>query len=110
MEWLKTQILTAPKFVHWAARGLLSLGSFLLVAGLIGRACMLAVNNTREWGKLPPLDGLRDVYPALPMWWVPEGALGYVFSALAVVAGIYLVLVSSRVLNMMGGSRWRRYG
>jgi hypothetical protein len=110
MEWLKTQILTAPKLAHLVGRGLFSFGGFLVVTGLIGRACMLAVNYTRELGKLPAFYGLVDGYPTIPLWWVPEGTFGYVFAAVLSVAGIYVVLVANTVLKMSGAGRRRRHG
>jgi hypothetical protein len=110
MEWLKIQIFKAPKAAHLVGRGFFSLGGFLLIAGLIGQAGMLAINATRKLSKLGPLAGLTEAYPTLPLWWVPEGPIGYAAAAALAAAGIYVALLAGTILKATGGRGSRRYG
>jgi hypothetical protein len=82
-----------------AGQALFGLGGLLIIVGLIGRAGMLAVNAVRAKGKLPALGGLRDAYPTLPVWFVPESAFGYIVAGLLAALGIYVVLTAKTMLK-----------
>jgi hypothetical protein len=106
MNWIFEQ----PKLAHLVGRGLSSFGGFLIVCGLIGHAGMLAINQTRSIGKLAPLNGLADAYPMYPLWWVPEGLVGYAVAVVIACAGLYLALTAKTLLKAMNaGSGRRRY-
>jgi hypothetical protein len=73
MEWIYKQ----PKLARMVGQALFSVFGFLIVCGMIGRVAMTAINSTREIGKLPPLNGLREAYPMYSLSWV-LGALPWV--------------------------------
>jgi len=110
MEWLKTQIVLAPKLAHAVGRGLFVLGGLLVIAGLIGRAGMLAINQVRDLGRLPAFQNIAEAYPSLPLWWVPEGWFGYGTAAVLALVGVYVVIAANAVLKVVGGGRRRRHG
>lgn len=99
-----------PKLAHLAGRALFFLGGLLIVLGIIGRIAKTAVNSVRERGKLAPLEALSDLYPTLPVWAVPEGAIGFTFAALIAAAGIYLALQARSVLKQTTEFGRRRRG
>lgn len=107
---LRTFIHRKPKLAHLAGRALFFLGGLLIVLGMIGRVAKTAVNSVRERGKLAPFDALSDLYPTLPAWAVPEGAIGFTFAALIAAGGIYLALQARSVLKQTTGYGRRRRG
>jgi hypothetical protein len=94
MEWLKTQIARYPKLAQMIGQALYSIGGFLIVAGLIARAGMLAINIGRGRASLPLFKGLVEAYPQYPLWFVPEGFIGYFFAAVVASLGIYVALTA----------------
>jgi hypothetical protein len=101
-------IFERPKLAHLVGRGLFAVGGFLIVCGLIGRAGMLAINQSRSIAKLPALNGLSEAYPMYPLWWVPEGLLGYAFATVIAGAGLYFALTARTLLKAMNASVGRR--
>jgi hypothetical protein len=93
-------IISEPRRVVTLGNALCRTGSFLIVAGLIGRVASVSVAVI---GSLVDRQGversLADIYPTLLTWWVPESALGY-------AAGAALTLFGLTVT--MTGSRWNR--
>jgi hypothetical protein len=104
MNWLFAQ----PKLALLLGRGLFSAGGFLVIAGLIGRAGLLAINQARNLGKVPALNGLSEAYPMYSLWWVPEGFLGYAAAVILAGAGLYLALTAKTLLKAMNPSGRRR--
>jgi hypothetical protein len=106
MTWIATQ----PKLAHLLGKALFFVGGLLIICGLIGRAGMIAINHTRNLGKLPALSGLSSAYPMYTLWWVPETFLGYAVAAVIAAAGLYLALTAKRLLKAMNprGQRRRR--
>jgi hypothetical protein len=105
---LKAQILQRPKLAHLVGRGLFSLGGLLIVLGLIGRVAKTGVNTIRERGNLPSFSTLAELYPTLPVWFVPEGPLGFILAALFAALGVYLALQARVILRLTAPSRRKR--
>lgn len=105
MQW----IYERPKLALTIGRALFSVGGFIAVCGLIGRAGITALNHGRSIGKLPHYSGLSEAYPMYPLWWVPEHFLGYAVGALIAGAGIYVALTAKSVLKMVRDGK-RRHG
>jgi hypothetical protein len=101
MRW----IFENPKLARMVGQGLFSVGGFIFVCGLIGRAAMLVINQTRSLGKMPPYNGLSEAYPTLPLWWIPERFLGYVVAGVVAVGGLYIALTARSVLKTMRNMR-----
>ena len=105
MQW----IYERPKLARMVGQALFSVGGFIIVCGIIGRAAMAALNHGRSIAKMPHYSGLSEVYPTYPLWWVPEHFLGYAIAALIAVAGIYIALTAKSVTKVVRGGRGR-YG
>lgn len=75
-------------------RILIRVGGFLLVMGIVGKALagFLSVFQSPQAAQ-----SLTKLYPTLPLWWLPETALGFIGSGLLVAAGICLVLYGQRI-------------
>jgi hypothetical protein len=97
MQW----IVQNPKLARMVGQGIFSVGGFIMLCGLMGRAAMLAINQTRSLGKLPPYNGLSEAYPTLPLWWVPEHFLGYTLAAALAIGGLYVALTAKSLLKSM---------
>jgi hypothetical protein len=108
MDWLKTRIAGSPKLARLIGQALFSVFAFLIVAGLIGRAGMLAINTTRAKANLPALRGLADAYPMYSLWFVPESAFGYILAAALAAFGIYIALIAKAVLKALNPRSRRR--
>lgn len=108
MEWLKTQIALYPKLAAMIGQALYSVGGFLIVAGLIARAGMLAINTGRGRAGLPLFKGLAEAYPQYSLWFVPESVFGYIVAGVIAALGIYVAVTAKAMLKAMIGSRSRR--
>lgn len=105
MQW----IYERPRLARMIGRALFSVGGFIVICGLIGRAGMTALNQARSIGKMPAYSGLSEAYPVYPLWWVPEHFLGYAVGALIAGTGLYLALTAKSVLKVVRGGKGR-YG
>ena len=103
MKW----IYERPKLARMIGQALFSVGGFVVVCGIIGRAALTALNQARSTGKMPRYSGLSEAYPMLSLWWVPEHFLGYVVGAVIAGVGIYVALKAKFVLKAARGSRRR---
>lgn len=105
MQW----IYERPKLAQMIGQALFSVGGFIVICGLIGRAGMTALNHARSIGKMPPYAGLSEAYPMYPLRWVPEHLSAYAAGVLIASAGIYLSLRAKSVLKLLRGGK-RRHG
>lgn len=89
-----------PRRIVALGKALYRTGSFLIVAGLIGRAARVSIAVVESLGGHQGVErSLAEIYPTLLTWWVPESALGY-------AAGAALMLFGLTVT--MTGRRWKR--
>jgi hypothetical protein len=95
MRWITRN----PKLARLLGQALFSVGGFVVICGVIGRAGMTALNSARAIGKMTPYAGLAEAYPMYPLWWVPEHIVGYVIPGLAAALGIYVALAAKAVLK-----------
>lgn len=91
------RIADHPSLFKYAGQALFSVGGFLVVAGVIGRAALAALGVARARAKLPPAESLSAIYPTLPTWWVPESLIGFLFALAVAIAGAWLALTAKRV-------------
>lgn len=108
MEWLQTRIAQSPKAAQIIGHALFGVGGLLIVAGLIARAGLLAINTARARGNLPTFPSVGEAYPNYPLWFVPEGPFGYIIAAVLAGLGIYIALSAKSLLKSMRGVRQRR--
>jgi hypothetical protein len=101
MQW----IVQNPKLARMVGQGMFSVGGFIILCGLMGRAAMLAINQTRSLRKMPPYNGLSEAYPMFALWWVPEHFIGYTLAAILAIGGLYIALTAKSVLKSIRGAR-----
>lgn len=68
-------------------------GFFFTWAGLFSR--FPGMVGTILFGE--ELRTLSELFPQLPLWWLPESVLGLCFSAATLIAGVYLWALGRRV-------------
>jgi hypothetical protein len=67
------------------------IGAFLLLAGAIGRVATGTINVLPTLAQQPETNKtLSDIYPTLPVWWVPESLVGGAFGVIIVALGFYI--------------------
>jgi len=64
-------------------------GGFLLIAGAVGNVVMKAMSAPNVLAGRPAPTGLSEIYPDLPLFWVPEGPLGYIVACVLLIAGVW---------------------
>jgi hypothetical protein len=107
MKALQEFIVGKPKLVQMLGQALFSIGGFLIVCGLIGRAALLAINAGRAKASLPAFSRISEAYLMYPLWFVPQGVAGYVLPALLAGLGIYLALSAKAALKARSPRRRR---
>jgi hypothetical protein len=94
---LHTAIAKSPLHYAFVGRAMFSVGALLIIFGLIGRVAKLAISAAAR-GKVQVPQTLREMYPTLPTWWIPESIAAFVFAAVVCVAGIALAVAAKRFL------------
>lgn len=83
LERMHEYFYSEPGRITGFARLIFQLGAFLLFAGALGQVATTAINILPTIAKQPETTKmLADIYPSLPLWWVPEtwfSAIGCVF-------------------------------
>jgi hypothetical protein len=108
MNAFKEFIAAKPKLAQMLGQALFSVGGFLIVCGLIGRAGLVAINAGRVKASLPAFSRISEAYPMYSLWFVPQSAFGYVLPALIAALGIYLAMSAKALLKAQRGGRSRR--
>jgi hypothetical protein len=68
-------------------------GAILLVAGAVGRVATVSVNVLPTLAQQPETNKtLSDIYPTLPVWWIPESLVGGAFCIIVIALGFYIFL------------------
>lgn len=77
-------------------------GAFLLIAGALGQVATTAINILPTIAKQSEhTKMLVDMYPSLPLWWVPETGFGAVASMLLTLIGICLNIHGKHVDRLL---------
>ena len=78
------------------------LGSFLFVAGVVGKVATVGVNILPTLQKHPETTKmLADIYPTLFLWWVPESLLVAIGAGALVIVGICLNAHGKRIDRLL---------
>lgn len=102
LDWLQGYFYTEPGRITRPGQFLARLGAFLLLAGAIGRFVTGTNSILPTLAKQPETTKfLADIYPALPLWWVPESWMGTLVSVLMLAAGLCLSVHGKRVDRML---------
>lgn len=99
MTALKEFISSRPKLAQMIGQALFYVGGLLVVAGVIGRAGLTAINAARAKSNLPAFGGVSEAYPQYVLWFVPQSLGGYVLPALLAGFGLYLGLSAKGVIK-----------
>jgi hypothetical protein len=96
MQTIITFILRDRNRAGDLARAAVFSGGWLLIAGALGTVFMKAFSAPVMLGGKPDPATLGEMFPDLPLFWVPEGPLGYVLASLLLLAGIWLAILVNR--------------
>lgn len=98
MERVFIYLLEQPGRVKGIGRAMVRICSALLVAAAIGNFVTKAMGILPTLAKRPEVTKrLSEVYPSLPLWWVPESAAGVLAAILGVAAGFVVVNIGRRI-------------
>jgi hypothetical protein len=87
-----------PNRISGPGRTLIRVGGFLFAMGIVGKTLAAFMSAFQTLVQQPQaIRTLTELYPTLPLWWVPETAYGFIGSGLLVVAGLCLVLYGQRI-------------
>lgn len=99
MERILTYLVEEPGRVTSIGRVMVRMCCGLLVAAAIGNFATKATNIALSIGaKMEQQKSLADVYPGLPLWWVPESTFAVVATVLGIGVG-YIVFLTGRKID-----------
>lgn len=102
LERLQDYLYSEPGRLSGIGKLLAQFGVFLFLAGAIGHFATSTINVLPTLAKQPETTKtLADIYPTLPLWWVPETWLGVITSVILAVAGICIALHGKSVDRML---------
>jgi len=102
LGFLHEYLYSEPERLTKPGRLLARLGAFLILAGAIGRLSTITINVLPALANQPQTSkALADIYPTLPLWWVPESWLGLAVSMSLIAIGICLTLHGREVDHML---------
>jgi hypothetical protein len=82
-----------PGRITLHGKALVLVAAFLLVVGAIGQVASRATNMLPTLAQHPETNKtLADIYPTLPVWWIPESLAGGMFCILMMAIGFYIFL------------------
>lgn len=85
-------------------RGAFTAGAMLLIAGLWG---IVATGSISIFALLVPsaqpqaVKTLADLYPALPTWWIPETAFGFIAVIILAILGFFAAITGKQYKKML---------
>lgn len=97
MKTIVTFILQDRSRAGALARAAMLSGGWLLIAGALGAVLMKAFTaRLVQAGEEAPAS-LGEMFPQVPLFWVPEGPAGYAMAGLVLLAGIRLAILADRL-------------
>jgi hypothetical protein len=78
------------------ARAAIFSGGWLLIASAVGTVMMNAFSAPMVLAGTVSPTTLGEMFPDVPLFWVPEGTLGYVAATVLLLAGIWLAILVNR--------------
>jgi hypothetical protein len=97
METIFTFLLRDRARAGKLARAAIFSGGWLLIASALGAVLIKAFSAPIVLaGKVPPTS-LDEMFPDVPLFWVPEGPLGYGLASLLLLGGIWLAISVNRL-------------
>jgi hypothetical protein len=103
LDRLYEYFLTKPVRIVEAGKALLWIGFMLLLFGFLGRIATVSADAVLRLARQPAeMKALRDIYPGLPTWWVPESFVGYFIAVVLIIAGIFVAMAGKRLVRLLG--------
>ncbi len=103
IERLVGWFLDKPRRITRAGRLLAISGLALLVAGIIGAYARIAFVVIMGFNSRVPIEkSLEELFPQIPVWWIPESILGFLGAILLLSAGIYLFFAGRKISKHLG--------
>lgn len=91
-------MLEKPKTVRWWGKLLFNAGGLATIVGIWGVLALRAIAMPAKLGVTAALTrSLADAYPALPTWWIPESAVGFILSLGVAAVGLWLVMATKHL-------------
>lgn len=90
--------LSEPRRLIGLGKNFIRAGGFILVLGAIGHAATVSVSVAQSLGKqMVNPQGLADLYPSIPTWFVPESIVGCVPAVLLMIIGFSIASLGERL-------------
>lgn len=99
MEWIQLLIDRHPRRAMVVGKLVLIVGGVAVLSAVFARGQLMSLNADRLAGKLPALRTLAEAFPQYPTQLVPEGPVGFVISALLVLAGTAVTVWADKALK-----------
>ena len=99
MNWLRSHVARSPARALVLGKAVFLAGAILVLGAVFARASLMGANADRAEAGLATWRTLAEAYPQYPTWFVPEGPVGFVLSAVLVLAGMTLVSLASDALK-----------
>ena len=81
---------------------LVLVAAFLLLVGAIGQVTTRVTNILPTLAQQPETNrNLADIYPTLPVWWIPESSAGGAFCIIVMALGFYIFLHGKTVDRLL---------
>lgn len=97
METIIAFILKEPKRAGNLARAAMLSGGWLLIAGALGAVLMKAFSAPIVQSGQDAPATLGEMFPDVPLFWVPEGPPGYLLASFILLAGVWLAFFVDRL-------------
>lgn len=102
LERIHEYFYSEPGRITGLGRLIFQLGAFLLFVGAIGQVATTTINILPTIAKQPETTKmLADVYPSLPLWWVPEAWYSAIACVLLIVGGLCLNVHGKQVDRLL---------
>lgn len=87
-----------PGRITQPGRLLVLLGAFLIMVGFFGRLATTTINILPTLAQQRQTDkSLAEIYPTLPLWWVPESIAGGALCVLLIAGGLLIFFYGKSV-------------
>ncbi len=103
-EQIEDYFYGVPGRIAQLGRWMVLTGAFLIVAGAIGQVMVRTANAFSVLAKqTESTKVLADIYPTLPLWWVPESWFGIFFSVAVIAIGIAVNTYGKKIERILRG-------
>lgn len=92
-----------PHRISQPGRIMVQIGGYLFGLGVAGKAMALFLTAVQSLAQQPQTAmSLSEIYPTLPLWWLPETPFGFIGAGLLIVTGACLAMYGKQVDRIFG--------